>query len=128
MSYNQMIQRKSYNLALILFLSIILRAIVNGIYIGMASVVPYFLGAIVITGLLLLMVRFVHPVAMMFVMVGFLSAFTMVLMVAFPCTTNYLMFFLLMFFVVIYEDIRPIIMQAIICCIASTNNDDVFTL
>ena len=84
MSYNQMIQRKSYTLALILFLSIILRAIVNGIYIGMASVVPYFLGAIVITGFLLLMVRFVHPVAMMFVMVGFLSAFTMVLMVAFP--------------------------------------------
>lgn len=118
MSYNQMIQRKSYTLALILFLSIILRAIVNGIYIGMASVVPYFLGAVVLTGLLLLMVRFVHPVAMMFVMVGFLSAFTMVLMVAFPCTTNYLMFFLLMFFVVIYEDIRPIIMQAIICCIA----------
>ena len=39
-------------------------------------------------------------------------------MLAFPCTTNYLMFFLAIFFVVIYEDIRPIIMQTVICAVA----------
>ncbi|MDY2912282.1 MAG: hypothetical protein SOT58_09605 [Agathobacter sp.] len=39
-------------------------------------------------------------------------------MLAFPCTTNYLMFFLAIFFVVIYEDIRPIIMQTVICAAA----------
>ena len=39
-------------------------------------------------------------------------------MLAFPCTTNYLMFFLDIFFVVIYEDIRPIIMQTVICAAA----------
>lgn len=39
-------------------------------------------------------------------------------MLAFPCTTNYLMFFLATFFVVIYEDIRPIIMQTVICAAA----------
>ena len=39
-------------------------------------------------------------------------------MLAFPCTTNYLMFFLAIFFVVINEDIRPIIMQTVICAAA----------
>lgn len=39
-------------------------------------------------------------------------------MLAFPCTTNYLMFFQAIFFVVIYEDIRPIIMQTVICAAA----------
>lgn len=39
-------------------------------------------------------------------------------MLAFPCTTNYLMFFLTIFFVVINEDIRPIIMQTVICAAA----------
>lgn len=54
----------------------------------------------------------------MYLMVILMSIICIVLMIAFPCTTNYLMFFLAIFFVVIYEDIRPIILQTAICAIA----------
>lgn len=117
MSYAELIRRKSRILSYILCGSVLLRGIVNGFYIGFSKVVPLFAAAIVVTVVLLLLVKKINPFVMMYLMVGILSLFTILLMLQFPCTTNYLMFYLLMFFVVIYEDIRPIIMQAAICVV-----------
>lgn len=76
------------------------------------------IGGLIFTALLLLLNKKVHPVVMMYAMVVLMSAISIILMIAFPCTTNYLMFFLSIFFVVIYEDIRPIIMQSAISAAA----------
>lgn len=74
-------------------------------------------GEIVLTAILLLISKWLHPVIQAYLMVALMSGISIMLMIVFPCTTNYLMFFLAIFFVVIYEDIRPIIIQCVISAI-----------
>ena len=110
MDYNDVIRNKNRILAITLLICIVLRCIVNTFFTGIVQVIPMGIGGLIFTALLLLLNKKVHPVLM--------SAISIILMIAFPCTTNYLMFFLSIFFVVIYEDIRPIIMQSAISAAA----------
>ena len=114
MSYEDVIKTKNRILALTLLACIVLRCIVNAYFTGIAKVLPMGIGGLAFTLLLLLMAQKVKPVVMMYLMVVLMSAISIALMFAFPCTTNYLMFFLSIFFVVIYEDIRPIVLQSVI--------------
>lgn len=114
MNYNDVIRNKNRILAITLLICIVMRCIVNAFFTGIAQVIPMGVGGLGFTLLLLLLAKKVHPVVMMYAMVVLMSLISIVLMIAYPCTTNYLMFFLTIFFVVIYEDIRPIIMQSVI--------------
>lgn len=118
MDYNDVIRNKNRILAITLLICIVLRCIVNAFFTGIVQVIPMGIGGLIFTALLLLLNKKVHPVVMMYAMVVLMSAISIILMIAFPCTTNYLMFFLSIFFVVIYEDIRPIIMQSAISAAA----------
>lgn len=118
MNYSDVIKQKNRVLAITLLICIVLRGVVNGFFIGLSQIAIFIAGGLVLTGILLLLAKFINPMVMMYLMVVLMSVICIVLMIAFPCTTNYLMFFLAIFFVVIYEDIRPIIMQTAICAIA----------
>ncbi len=118
MNYSDVIKQKNRILAITLLICIVLRGIVNGFFMGLSQVAIFAVGGLILTAALLLLARFVNPMVMMYLMVVLMSVICIVLMLAFPCTTNYLMFFLAIFFVVIYEDIRPIIMQTVICAVA----------
>lgn len=117
MSYDENLRRKSGILVKTLFLCIALRGIVNGIFVSWGEVLPFVIGGAVICGILYFLVEKINPVIMMYLMVAVLSIFTIVLMMTFPVSANYLMFFLLLFFVAIYGDIRPILIQAVISSI-----------
>ena len=71
----------------------------------------------VVAFVMFLLAKKVNPIVMMFLMVGFLSGISILCMIMFPCTTNYLMFFLAIFMIVLYEDIRPIILQCLISAV-----------
>lgn len=114
MNYEEVIKTKNRILALTLLACIVLRCIVNAYFTGIAQVLPMGIGGLVFTLILLLMAQKIKPVVMMYLMVVLMSLISVALMIAFPCTTNYLMFFLSIFFVVIYEDIRPIVLQSVI--------------
>ncbi len=118
MEYNDVIRNKNKILAITLLICIVLRCIVNAFFLEVAQVIPMGIGGLVFTALLLFLNNKIHPVAMMYAMVVLMSAISVALMIAFPCTTNYLMFFLAIFFVVIYEDIRPIVLQSSVSAIA----------
>lgn len=118
MEYNDVIRNKNKILAITLLICIVLRCIVNAFFTGIAQVIPMGIGGLVFTALLFFLNNKIHPVVMMYAMVVLMSAISVALMIAFPCTTNYLMFFLAIFFVVIYEDIRPIVLQSSVSAIA----------
>lgn len=114
MDYNEVIRNKNKILAGTLLICIILRCVVNAFFLDIGQVLPMGIGGLVFTLILFFMAQKIHPVVMMYLMVALMSMISIVLMIAFPCTTNYLMFFLAIFFVVIYEDIRPIVLQSFI--------------
>lgn len=118
MDYGETIRRKSRILIYTLFLCIILRAIVNGIFIDLKQILPFMVLGLITLAVLLLLVKKVRPVIMMYLLPIILSIFTIALMEFFPCTTNYLMFFLLIFLVVIYGDFRPIVFQCAVSAVA----------
>lgn len=118
MEYNDVIRNKNRILAITLLICIVLRCIVNAFFTGIAQVIPMGIGGLVFTALLLFLNNKIHPVVMMYAMVVLMSVISIVLMMSYPCTTNYLMFFLAIFFVVIYEDIRPIVLQSSVSAIA----------
>lgn len=118
MEYNDVIRNKNKILAITLLICIVLRCIVNAFFTGIAQVIPMGIGGLVFTALLLFWNNKIHPVVMMYAMVVLMSVISIVLMMSYPCTTNYLMFFLAIFFVVIYEDIRPIVLQSSVSAIA----------
>lgn len=98
MDYNDVIRNKNRILAITLLICIVLRCIVNTFFTGIADVLPMGIGGLVFTAILLFLTNKVHPVVMMYAMVVLMSAISIILMIAFPCTTNYLMFFLAIFF------------------------------
>jgi methyl-accepting chemotaxis protein len=94
-----------------------LRCIANAFFVGIAQVIPMGIGGLIFTGILYFLSSKINPVVMSYMMVGLMSVISILLMNAFPCTTNYLMFFLTIFFIVIYEDIRPIVLQSAISAV-----------
>lgn len=114
MSYMEILRKKNQVLAVTLAICIILRCVVNAFFVGIAQVIPMGVGGLIFTGILYFLSSKINPVVMSYMMVGLMSVISILLMNAFPCTTNYLMFFLTIFFIVIYEDIRPIVLQSAI--------------
>lgn len=117
MEYREVIRKKSYILSIALLASVLLRTIVNAFFIGISDVIGLAVVGFVVVLIMLLLTKKINPIAMMFLMVAFLSGISILCMVMFPCTTNYLMFFLAIFMIVLYEDIRPIVLQCIVSAV-----------
>ena len=120
MEYKEVIRKKSIILSFALLISIILRAVVNAMFTGIEAVIGLTVAGFVVVLVMLILSKKLNPILMMFLMVGFLSGISILCMLMFPCTTNYLMFFLAIFMIVLYEDIRPIILQcsiSVVCMI-----------
>lgn len=117
MKYEDTLRRKSQILVITLFFCVILRAVVNGIFVSVSQIIPFVIAGVVICGILYFIVNKINPVVMMYLFVAILSGFSIALMLAFPGTANYLMFFLDLFLIVIYEDFRPILIQSIISAV-----------
>lgn len=118
MNREEMIRTKNKILVVALGASIILRCIVNGILLSFASIIPLGVAGLALTGVVALLAwKIKNPKVVMYMMVGVFSALSIMCMVAFPCTTNMLMFFLAVFMIVIYEEILPIVLQCIISAI-----------
>lgn len=112
MNYDEIINKKNKILCGVLFVSALMRCIVNAVFISISNVLPFLLAGMVLVGTLALLIKFVNkPQIMMYGMVAAISIMNYVLMLAYPCVVNYLMFFLDIFFIVLYEDIRPIAIQ-----------------
>lgn len=111
MEYAEVIRRKNKILIVALFASILLRGIVNAAFMGIQTVIGLMAAGLLFTGILWLLAIKVKPSVMMYLMVCMLTGISIACMVAFPTTTNYLMFFLAIFMIVLYEDIRPIGLQ-----------------
>ncbi len=117
MEYEAVIRRKSQILCIALLMSILLRCVVNAVFMGWSSVLPMGMAGLAVCSLLLGLSWKVNPVLMMYFMTAFLTGVSVACMLAFPCTTNYLMFFLAILMVVIYEDIRPISLQCVLSAV-----------
>ena len=114
MDYKQMIRWKSKILSIALLASIVLRVIVNGLFLGFESIITLAVVGFVACIILFVLALKVPPRLMMYLMVAYLTGISIACMVMFPCTTNYLMFFLAIFMIVLYEDIKPIFLQCIL--------------
>lgn len=117
MEYREVIKKKNQILSIALLASIILRCIVNAVFVGFQTVIGLGVVGFVLTGILLLLSKKMNPIIMMYLMVVMLTGISIACMIAFPCTTNYLMFFLAIFMVILYADIRPIALQCILSAI-----------
>lgn len=117
MEYREIIQRKNKILSITLLMSIVLRCIVNAVYIGVESVIGLGIAGLAAGGILLFLSYKINPGVMMYLMVAFLTGISVACMVMFPTTTNYLMFFLAIFMIVLYEDIRPIALQCVLSAV-----------
>ena len=114
MEYKDVIWTKNVILSIVLLASIILRGIINAIFIDFGQVIPLVAAGLVLSGILLILSKKINTIVMMYLMVALLTILGVACMIAFPTTTNYLMFFLAIFMIVLYEDIRPIALQCIL--------------
>ncbi len=115
MSHGEMIRTKNKILCVALAASILLRCIVNAIVLDVSSVVlPAVCGGILAAVVAVLAWKLKNPYVIEYGMVVVFSALSIMCMLMFPCTTNFLMFFLAIFMIVIYEDILPIVLQCLI--------------
>lgn len=114
----EIIRTKNKILCVAFLASIILRCVVNTIFISFSSVIGLGVAGLVMSGLLFLLTwKVKNPVIVEYGMVGVFSLISILCMMLFPCTTNYLMFFLAIFMIIIYEEIVPIVLQCIISSI-----------
>lgn len=115
MEYNEVIRTKNKILCVALLASILLRCVVNGVIVGFEKVwllgVAGFIVAFIVA---VLCWKIKNAKIMMYGMVLIFSGLTIMCMVLFPCTTNFLMLFLGIFMIIIYEDIKPIFLQCLI--------------
>ena len=102
MEYREVIKRKNKILSIALLMSIVLRCVVNAIFISVQDVILIGAAGLIAGGLLLILSYKINPLVMMYLMVAFLTGISIACMNMFPCTTNYLMFFLAIFMIVIY--------------------------
>ena len=114
MEYKELIKKKNHIFIITLFICIVLRAVANAFFVEISSMVIMVVAGLVLTAILDVLSRFIPPIPMMYMMVLLMTGLCFMLMLSFPCTTNFLMFFLAMFMVVLYEDIKPIILQCIL--------------
>lgn len=117
MTYLEVLRRKNKILAWTTFISIVIRCIANAFFVPLTDILGLGVGAIILTIILLVCAKKMHPEVMMFSMVGLFSLMWIGLMVVFPCTVNYMMCFQIMFFIILYEDIRAIVAQAVVLCV-----------
>ena len=117
MEYREVIQRKNKILSIALLMSIVLRCVVNAVFVSVSDVILIGAAGLTAGGLLLFLSYKINPIIMMYLMVAFLTGISIACMVMFPTTTNYLMFFLAIFMIVLYEDIRPIALQCVLSAV-----------
>ncbi|MBQ8325845.1 MAG: hypothetical protein IJX86_02130 [Lachnospiraceae bacterium] len=113
MDYREVIRSKNKILSVAFLASIVLRGIVNAIFVGIQTVIGLVVAGLIVSAVLFFVARKMNPIIMMYLMVVVLTGISIACMVMFPTTTNYLMFFLAIFMIVLYEDIRPIVLQCI---------------
>lgn len=113
MEYKELVKKKNRIFIITLFICIVLRAVANAFFIPISTMLAMIVAGLVLTAILDVISRFIPPIPMMYLMVLLLTTLCVMLMISFPCTTNFLMFFLAIFMVVLYEDIKPIVLQCI---------------
>lgn len=102
---NDMLRKKNYYICFVLSSLILIRGIINGIFVGMGVVVPYIAAAAVIAVVLVLMCRFVkNQNITKYVMITSLMGLCIGIMMLYPAKVNYLMFFVIIIFTSLYED------------------------
>lgn len=107
-----LIRQKNKILSIAFLASILLRCLVNGILQGFDKILALGAMGLVLSAIVFLLAwKGRNPYTMMYGMVAIFSGISILCMMQFPCTTNFLMFFLAIFMIVIYEDIRPIGLQ-----------------
>ena len=124
MEYLDLIRRKNQIFIITMFICIALRSVVNAFFVPIGQMIGIIAAGFVLTAILYFLSKKIPPVPMMYMMVLLMTGLTVMLNVAFPCTTNFLMFFLAIFLVVLYEDFKPILLQCIlsaVCMIAFYN-------
>lgn len=100
-----MLKKKNYYVCFVLSSLILVRGIINGIFVGMGVVVPYIAATSVIAVILFLMCKFVkNQKITKYVMVSVLLLICIGIMILYPAKVNYLMFFVIIVFVSLYED------------------------
>ncbi|MCR5546531.1 MAG: hypothetical protein K6F30_08670 [Lachnospiraceae bacterium] len=113
MEYKELIKKKNRIFIITLFICIVLRSVANVFFVPITTMFAMIVAGVALAALLQILSKFIPPIPMMYIMVLFMTVLCVMLMVAFPCTTNFLMFFLAIFMVVLYEDIKPIVLQCI---------------
>lgn len=114
MEYKELIKKKNHIFIITLLICIVLRSVANAFFVPISNMLAMIVAGVVLTGILYGLSKIIPPIPMMYLMVLVMTTLCVMLMVAFPCTTNFLMFFLAIFMVVLYEDIKPIVVQCIL--------------
>ena len=114
MEYKELIKKKNHIFIITLFICIVLRSVANAFFVPISNMLIMIVAALILTVILDVISKFIPPIPMMYLMVLLMTSLCVMLMMAFPCTTNFLMFFLAIFMVVLYEDIKPIVVQCIL--------------
>ncbi len=114
MEYKELIKKKNHIFIITLLICIVLRSVANAFFVPISNMLAMIVAGVVLTGILYGLSKIIPPIPMMYLMVLVMTALCVMLMVAFPCTTNFLMFYLAIFMVVLYEDIKPIVVQCIL--------------
>ena len=114
MEYKELIKKKNHIFIITLLICIVLRSVANAFFVPISNMFAMIVAGVVLTGILYGLSKIIPPIPMMYLMVLVMTTLCVMLMVAFPCTTNFLMFFLAIFMVVLYEDIKPIVVQCIL--------------
>lgn len=83
MEYREVIKRKNKILSIALLMSIVLRCIVNAVFIGVESIVVLGVAGLLAGGLLLILSYKINPLIMMYLMVVFLTGISAVFMYIF---------------------------------------------
>lgn len=114
MEYKELIKKKNHIFIITLLICIVLRSVANAFFVPISNMLAMIVAGLVLTGILYGLSKIIPPIPMMYLMVLVMTILCVMLMVAFPCTTNFLMFYLAIFMVVLYEDIKPIVVQCIL--------------
>ncbi len=114
MEYKELIKKKNHIFIITLLICIVLRSVANAFFVPISNMFAMIVAGVVLTGILYGLSKIIPPIPMMYLMVLVMTTLCVMLMVAFPCTTNFLMFYLAIFMVVLYEDIKPIVVQCIL--------------
>ena len=86
MEYREVIQRKNKILSIALLMSVVLRCIVNAVFVSVSDVILIGAAGLIASGLLLVLSYKMNPIAMMYLMVAFLTGISIACMVMFPTT------------------------------------------